>query len=672
MTFGQNQSDIDMTELSEDLQIEACVLYIKAAYDQYKITGRPSVHITPFHTALAMGRRQLVHRVLRATDTTEATGFFLNAIINYKKNADGNIPVYLEYLTLIKNQLSQEDLLMLGWKNRLGRKRNVLNYTICHDGFTKMELASCLACAGGDPDMLEHLVGHGMQLVVKDSKGCNVIHQLVYMGQYKAEMCVIMFTKMMHILDEYKGLMTQLLFTENNQGDCPLEMAARLGVPEMVKAIMNTPTYRHVVNECTFYRHIQYDVTKYESKSAEVYKGILYQLTNMSEEQLIRAQKCRLLTEEPFNTWTQVKFQQCQNGLRGLIAFWIILVSFCLIQFIYYSYYDGHTHIGLAVILLSLALFGLLVEMMYVKTNYKEMVCFMKNIFSNKRVPVTFTAGYRSFQIVFCILIIISAVVTFYQDLRCIYEEFVIILWTLTIFSSFFSLLFFLQLSSTVGHLLISMQKMLFTTLTFFFMLGFIYVAFTLSFFILHNSPSAPCSGKGYNSTPTCENQFSTIYSSFYVTFLFFLTAVAPIDIGFPCSKIPTLTRIFYVMLLVVFALVLVNMLIAVMTKVMDGLSDIQDDILKLEQMSIVLYVEERIKTNVLQLIIRFFTYLRKKLTCCSSCSRCTNVSVCERCIHVSNPPLPSPFYVDPETRKIYLEVVENILQKDVASENCD
>ena len=673
-------SELDLMSLPRSLRrdlvsVKACYLYIEAAYQKYKTTGLPRIHITPFHTALMQGEIDFVRNVLREITNSEATLFFLNSVVTYTKSTKDRIPIHIEYLKEIKDKMNPGELHRLGWMAR-GYHINVMSKMLSHRDPVVFELCGAMSCVSGKEELLELLIEYGLQLNVRDTTGGNTLHSIVQLGISHPAKAVRLFHKVIKVAGHYSGQVEELLFTKNDKNKTALDLAAENGIPELIQYILNTSTYRHTVSVCSVYTHIRYDVTKYENETSEISKSIIYSLTDFSAEQLNRAQLCKLFTGEPLKTWIDAKFKQCRKYLIGIIVFWLIFVTLFFVQLTIYINH-GEFSTFLAFVLFIFAAIILLIEICYMKTNCLEMCKYFTDLFISNRNPVTFTLGYRIFQLSFCSLLIISTAFMMSPSLSCSYPNVVNALYVLTSFSSLFSLLFFLQLSSTVGLLLILMQKMIYRTIIFLAMLGMVYIAFVLALFLLHNPPPTPKNCDNNISIPkNCTkaiNQFYSLSSSFYVTYLLYLSAVAPTDIEFPCASLPGMAQILYMLLLLCFAVVLLNLLIAIMTKTTDDLSHLQSDILKLQRICIMLYVEDRLRTYVFKHILQLCSYVSiqsSKLTnsICTSCGSCRQKCSCCPDRHSSLAADQSLFYVDPETGKIYLEVIENVLEVDASA----
>ena len=127
--------------------------------------------------------------------------------------------------------------------------RDILTETVLSSqNSEKAELTHFFVCAGGDTDMLDLLMKHGLQLTTRHSQGYNVIHFIVYIGQYMTKKATLMFETVMTSVEDDPDVARHLLFTD---------MAAELGVPELITCIFHSSYYRQIVSECIYYRHLR-------------------------------------------------------------------------------------------------------------------------------------------------------------------------------------------------------------------------------------------------------------------------------------------------------------------------------------------------------------------------------------------------------------------------------
>ena len=575
------------------------------------------MEMTPLHSALISGDFEMFENILNALQNQEFSRLVLNtALVSLEQQKDRIrlVPPKLIYLSYIAHVLTPQE------RQQIDKQMNYLDgIPEGRDIVSRMEqglhfeLALSLACASGNHRIVRSMISKGTALTASDSKSENIIHSLVRLSEIAPKRAVEMYHL---IIDDICDLQNKkiLLRSENIQGKRPLDLAGKLGVPEMIKTIINTNgVYKEVLMDYGLISVIRYDITDYESKQARTHTSLLYRLTDFDEHQLNRAQACSLFSSEPFNTWIQVKFKSRRNLTITFVVYWLVLVlTFFLNSTIYIL--RGEFSLGMLCMPVAMALAYLAVEVSHSRANIREVLLSLEGFLRRGHIPVTFTFAYRCFQILFACLVVLTALAYIFI---CRYPDIVLCILAISNLIGMFSLLFFFQLQSQFGHLLIVLQKIVSDTLFFFVMMFLIYVAFALSFYLLHADLG------GFDSVLKADGPCPSgpFLERMYLTIMFMFTIMAPADIMFKCAKIPELGIVLYVLLLVIISIVLVNLLIAIMTRRIDEISRMKDDMLKLERMSIILYMEERVKTKIAIVGFKYFDRIVNKLrrSCCSS-----------------------------------------------------
>ena len=606
---------MDDCEMDRDIEYKACLLYLTQYLEISSGNPKSRIEMTPFHTAMTSGDLDFVEKVLDNLQNPDLQLVVLNApLISMEQFANRTIfvPPKLIYLSHILHRLAPEEI------KEVSKGMTIMEDLTSHmELFAKterglyFELPLALACSSGNPDLVRAMLARGTRLKTCDSTSDNVIHSLVRLSQKAPRRALAMYSLLMEEICDGESK-TYLLRTPNSEGKLPIDLAAKLGLPEMLKAIINTEgVYKFNMIDHGVVRLIRYDVTDYESDEAKTHKSLLYHLTDFDEHQLARAQKCRLLSSEPFNTWIQTKFNSKKTVMWTCIIYWLLLVTLFSISAI--QLVDvGEPHAMVLVINFLLAFFYLAVEASHSRANMREITMSVKNMFINGHIPVTFTFAYRFFQIAFAFLLIVT---TLLKPLQCYSPDFVLGLFVVCAFLCGLSLLFFMQLQPHVGHLLIVLQKVIFDTLFLLFMMFLYCIAFSVSLFLLHAQVTPTKCMAHRNKTSTtmekCRDNIVSFSNNFfeaiYETLLLMFSVMAPRDIMFSCARIPAMAIALYIGLLVIVSIILVNLLIAIMTKRIDEISKMKDDILKLEKVSIVLYMEERVKTKIATAAFKYF-----------------------------------------------------------------
>ena len=335
-----------------------------------------------------------------------------------------------------------------------------------------------------------------------------------------------------------------------------------------------------------------------------------------------------------------------------------------------------------------MAIILLLMEAFHIKNNIRELYVSIKQIAGNGKVPVTFTFAYRVIQLIYCVCVVINITSAYYF---CDNVAFVQVTYVLSSFTGILSLLFFLQLKEGVGHLLIVIQKMVYQTFLFSFMFGIFCMAFATALTLLSFTPDFACNNHPNKNIqnaitslregelpaqikpPSASNNFSNYLNTLYETILLTLAIMPPSDIYFKGSGIPALSMVFYMVLVLIPGLVMVNFLIALMTRRAESIDNLKEDILKLEKLSLILFVYERQRVPLFlsKLYTRVYQWFSKyELKLSTNCEKCK----CTTFIHKISAWLrnnyekyckgkPSQQFVYLDDGRVFVECVELINQ---------
>lgn len=642
--------------MDRELEIRTCCLYLKTFHVLIRKQPSSQMELTPLHTALINGDMDMIDRILEEVGEPEVVETVLNCpLVNLQRQQvrAKNMPPTLIYIARIAHLLSHEDI------RRIGTELETRHHTPSHVNIMSrmteafyLELPLFLACASGSRLALETLIKHGACLDGRDSKEENVFHNLVRLSEKAPRTAVDMYK---FIIDELcvLDIRVNLLHAENRDGRRPLDLAGKLCLPEMLLAIINTDgVYRYPLLEYGLVRLVRYDLTDYESDQAQTHKSILYHLTNMDEAQLSRALGCQLLSSEPFHSWIKTKFIARQGLMRSFIVFWMIHTIFFVLTLT--SFIHGSINDAYLIFTILHAVVYLAVEFFHSKQNVREIRDALKGTFIYRHVPVTFTFVYRFFQIAFCVCVLFSAVC---YPFRCSNPTFILSTFVISTMLGCLSFLFFMQIQSNVGHLLIILQKVVYDTSFFLFMMFLIFLAFASGLFLLHSDMELEACRSDNNSVSYSNNcdkdeSFPKDFSeALYETVLLMFTVMAPRDIHFKCSHIPGMAALLYILLLLIISIILVNLLIAIMTQRIEEISRMREGILKLERVSIVLYMEERLKTKILMAALNFWQKFVKKIP-----------------FNQSYPGIffkrrPKPSFVKAPSGRVYLDLVETLIE---------
>ena len=531
LNMEHSSSTVDIS--LKALQIKACLLYFEDVFERRHLGKADVIRVlwTPFHSALTHGDGSFVSWLLEkcAQKYAGLPYFMVNAPIDYTMTEASRGAGYLSSISGALEPKEQEILLAshkspLDWSVDIPPQLQDL----C------LELPLSLALAGGCHEVLEKLVKDGADPFCQDSREETILHHLVHLCVIAPKQALAGYTYIMYCLStEYK---VELLSMKNKQDLKPLDLAATLGVPEIMQAIINTDgVYRNVVGEYGLCKHVLYDVTDYEGDQAKTHKSLLYYMTDMTEEQLQRANQCQLLSKEPFHTWCKAKTQDNSRGLILYVVGWTIFIMIYAIRLMMFFQAGTINISGIDFPIGMVAFLVLLLEGMHSRSNFREVKTAFSNIYKGQ-VPVTFTFAYRVIHLVFCFNLLLAIMLSF---LDCTYQAVIQSVYVFTAMCAVLSFLFFMQMMTGVGHLLIVTQKMLFDTLIFMVMLFLVYLGFALGLYLLHLNPTNKgCLGEVVNATSTestevSQTMFTTFAATLYETFLLMFTVMAPVDIYF-------------------------------------------------------------------------------------------------------------------------------------------
>ena len=672
---------MEKTDTPHGSGVQYCAEYFKHEYYRYEglresdltmCNDFKRVQITSFHEALYEGNIDFILDVLRQFTDKEIGKFALNALLDYRVKAREQCPIVL---------LENDDSSDVADAKAQDKMRSEKDTAQAQERYRKLMLSSnpglctelpvALVLFSGNEYLLRTLVQEGLQLDAVDSKGNCVFHELVKFSVFNTERALEAVDNVLYLLPDNTAR-EKLFFTPNSKGIRPVELAAKMARPRMLLKYMNIEgVYRHTVQQCLMFKIVRYNVTHYESPDAKVYKSLLYYLTEADEEELNDFQQCGLLAKEPFNSWIEATFDTQRGTMRFLVWYWILFYALTIDHLADFA--DGGPSLPVVISILIMALLLLLVEVVHTKNNLREMWYSVESMFKHGKVPVTFTFSYRAIQLIFCAFVIFNVCSA---GFFCDAVQFVQITYVMCTFFGVLSILFFLQLKEGVGHLLIVIQKMLYEVFLYSFMFGTFYLAFACSFTLLSPQYGQACVSVN-NSTSAVNDsasiaklsniQFKSFPRSLYETLLLVLYVMPPTDIYFDQLESPLLTQILYSLLVLIPGLMMVNFLIAIMTRRAEQIDSLKDSILKLEKLSLVLYVQERKKNKVVRWIYEKFHSLYRFLTCSEKCKNYTEKSKCFdrssncvcNCLRNYFAPKHSELFQYTRDGQVYLEVVE-------------
>jgi hypothetical protein len=588
-----------------------------------------SIQWTGFHNALVHGNDDVIKQILAQTGARTIINWLLNTPVNYDRVHRDSITPAIHNNTFTCQssghaQPGEAECSNRSKSQKTGSTEVIRKYSKKTNKVI-FELPLSLAAAGGSEIIFRTLISDGADIHKQDSRGNNIIHNLVQLSDIAPKRAVRMFNCLLKLVDDLSE-MAQLLHTRNHKKKKPIDLAAYMGLPEMLNAIISTEgVYKHSTDDTGYHKLVYYNVSEYERQDSVTSESILYHLTNVDEKQLLRIHKFGLLTQEPFKTWFETKFKSNRKVITSYGIFWVLFVGFFLLKI--WSLLSLKSYLVvliLSAIITCFAIFTLLVEIGYAHENGKHLKKALVMAWKHKKYPVTFLFPYQMIQIVFCL----TAITNIYGDINpCSSSTFINVSYALNAVCGTLSAFFFMQLSKGFGHLLITVQKMVYVTLMFSVMIFLTYVGYTMALHLLYIDISWNCLVQNgtESQTKTSNSNFGygTLSESFYTTILLMFTVTAPADVVFSEAQSPIIASIIYLSLVIFIGIICLNLLIALMSQRMEEIDVVKDDILLLQRISIVLFFDERVRSPVMRCFFR----------CCHCCRRYrkkTNVQVIE------------------------------------------
>jgi len=190
------------------------------------------------------------------------------------------------------------------------------------------------------------------------------------------------------------------------------------------------------------------------------------------------------------------------------------------------------------------------------------------------------------------IFMILEVVLTIFElaDLTCAYNDVYMVLMAMAAFNVIFHYLFLLQYFPLCAYIILLMNNMLKETAIFVAIPGSIYLASSACLLLLHLS--TPC-GSVVDSNCTLANvKLGSISSNWYDTYLLSLAIIAPSPLHFDNSHVPVVTQLFYLTMLVVNFVVLMNLLIAMFNDRVGFLYQYKKTLMGLQRLHFMLLME--------------------------------------------------------------------------------
>ena len=563
-------------------------------------------YMTSFHVELTAGNTDYVTSVLENLPNNELMSCLLNTAIipcslyPYRQNSGDRAPSPV-------NSSSHDD-------ETTSCESDVDASEILNDLHTTTATPLALASFSGDPELVLLLIRYGAEVKTRDAKGNTIVHDLVYLSDKYPDRAVRVYDALVSSLDANE--LRSLLQAENADGLLPVDVAASLSLPEMLSAILRTDNvYRYVTANCGTHVHVCYDVTRYETEGRCTIH-LLYYLSCVTEYELHRVDENRMFQKEPIASWITAKYRQYMRYLYITLTEWLVLLFVYFGNLVYSS-----NHLTLPPPWLSIAVIltcglSLTFDLINTYSQASYVTLYWRRVY-DRRIPVSVCGVYRLYHVLFCVTAIVSGSLTFSPDVELtspVYLGFTVC----GILSGLISILFFTQLSDRLGHMLTAIEKMVTITVQFTLFILVVFLALSLSFYVLHfrpylcqngthpyRAPSTPSPGDlavpsmvppsrrcldGIGVDPDLV-MFSTFARSLHETFLLCLGIMVPRSVYFTQSKASSLAIALYAFCLLSMTIILLNLLLALVNKRINEIDVHKMSILAIQKLSVALFI---------------------------------------------------------------------------------
>ncbi len=459
------------------------------------------------------------------------------------------------------------------------------------DKDTMFCLPLSLAAISGNKELVGKLLRLGAKLHGTDSTGRNVIHDLVYWSEKQPEAAVSMYGYFMDSVCSAEDRET-LLKSEDQDGRNCLDLASEKFLPEMILAVLNTEgVYKHVVKDCLLHRHIYYDISEYESLNCKKLSPLAF-LQNLTNSEVIRFDACNFFRTPLVETWIEKTYQSNFLNIFVWIAMWLFhLGLFVVVSVLHLNKRDAHD--SLFYCLGVVAIFGVLLEHVSSRKNWRRWQAALLRFLKFGRVPATLTVMYRMIHVIFSYMCIALCIVEL-MDLDCQYNDELHALYLFAGSLGVLSLLYFVTLVTSVGHLLVILLKMIYDTGSFLLVAIVFYAVSTNAFYALSFWPANCENESEANANASFPVHVSRSYTDFmFETFLLITSIKSPDEDFFQQSTSAAIGQMVYSGSIIVFSVILLNMLIGVMSQRITEIEEHKNTLLKLEKLSVTLFLTD-------------------------------------------------------------------------------
>ncbi len=446
-----------------------------------------------------------------------------------------------------------------------------------------------LAAVSGNKKLVQKVLENGANLLGVDDQGRNVVHDLVHLSHSHPKQAGDMYHFLLSLApnDDDKE---RLLKAEDVQGRNCLDLACEKYLPEITLAILNTQgVYRHDVKDCLVHRHIYYDISDYERQKHTKVSPLVH-IKSLTNEDVVRFDSCRFFETEPVRTWIKLTYKSNVLNIVIWMFTWTVQMGlFAAAQIFYVSRAPKETHDALYYALVFVAIICTIHEhhalgRMECKRTHRSLILFFKH----GRIPATLTIIYRKVHAAFSYLCIALGVVEL-LDVECKNSELIQIMYLLAGFLGIMSIMYFVNMISSVGHLLVIVLKMAYDAAIFFVVGAIVFLAFANAFYTLSVLPKS-CD---VNTNETSAGFALSYTETMFETFLLVTSIKSPDEAFFADSSFPSLAQISYSAGIIYCSIILLNMLIGLMSQRITEIQEHKDTMIILERLSVMLFLRD-------------------------------------------------------------------------------
>lgn len=425
------------------------------------------------------------------------------------------------------------------------------------------------------------------------------------MSATRVEQACDIYGYMMELVDT--GSKIALHRQENCLQMTPLDLAADMCLPEILLCFFRTDdVYRFVQKDAGLYKYVLYDVTRYEDNESKAIH-LLNRILNVNESELERYATSRLLSTEPFPTWSK---SITQSSVKWFYLLYVIMTGVLFYHNTQYFFSDQSAPTWFSIILLAVCTRHVLYEIWsFCKWIETWRISFKRSI-KGKR-PLVLRSIQRLNSLSFFLLCAMLNIVDL-TGFTCRVKMFYFVC---TVFASINLIeiyMFFFQLQTQLSHYVIILQEISIDAIVFSSFCLVRIFAFTVVFYLSYIP--LPCTTDMSLNHTMLNNQthvdiWGNFSYAFYKVLILGYGVVAPPDLFFSTATLPHLLLTFYIILLLAITLILFNLFIAIFSDHTSKLNVHKDIINKLQQMSISMYVKlimnHKLDRNVLKSIAR-------------------------------------------------------------------